>query len=250
MHLPLILLLSLLSSFALALPAPTGEIDGRYNSTRAIYPLPRYDKTGKVQRRESFNPKTNACRISIYRDLYNQYHCDTECHYDYFNVEEVVVADNNSNERYATFPGINQNAQWRYQALDGHRGFQVFTKWNGLQDWYGFYEAYFHIEGHKSGDDRGWLLSFPRSFALFLTFSSEEVFFTRRIEDLERESGLVMFVVSDYQTTSERNSRNVLMCCAPIDMIHGGNCYYEGGSELWGQKGRAHCFLWCGQLNW
>ncbi|KAL5319293.1 hypothetical protein ACEPPN_012343 [Leptodophora sp. 'Broadleaf-Isolate-01'] len=156
MHLSLILLLPFLSSLTLALPAPTGEIDERYNLTKAVFPLPRFDKTGKLQRRDPFNPKTNACRISIYRDLYNQYHCDTECHNDYFNVEEVVVADNNSNERYATFPGINPNGQWRYQALDGHRGFQVFSKWNSLQDWYGFYEAYFHIEGHKAGDDRGW----------------------------------------------------------------------------------------------
>ncbi|KAK0115767.1 hypothetical protein ONS95_012819 [Cadophora gregata] len=195
MHLFPLTITLLLSSLTLtsALPTTTTskihKIDTHYNSTRAIFPLPRYDtKTGKIESRNPFNPKSNACRISMYRDLYNQYHCDTECHNDYFLVEEVVVADNNSNERYATFPGLPANGQWRFQSLDGHRGFQVFLKYQSSQDWYGFREAYLHLEGHKSGDDR--------------------------------------------------------------DMIHGGDCYYDGGSELWGQKGRAHCFLWCDQLNW
>ncbi|PVH73153.1 hypothetical protein DL98DRAFT_595327 [Cadophora sp. DSE1049] len=203
----IVTLFSLLSSLPLILALPTAttittpkihEIDTRYNSTRAIFPLPRFDKTGKIQSRNPFNPKSNACRISMYRDLYNQIHCDTgeshrsliftflhisipqllrpshstppsssprpitnphprpaECHNDYFLVEEVVVADNNSNERYATFPGLPANGQWRFQALDGHRGFQVFLKYQSVQDWYGFREAYLHLEGHKAGDDRG-----------------------------------------------------------------------------------------------
>ncbi|KAK0627406.1 hypothetical protein B0T14DRAFT_600627 [Immersiella caudata] len=155
-----------------------------YNSTGAGSGPHKRD--GGLERRIPFNPRSDACRVTAVRDLYWTLDCTPDCkNGDYYNVEEVVVSDNNSNEWYAHFRGL-QNGGWKYYQLDGHRGIWMATWWQGSTNWYGFGYALMGIEGRDGNRD----------------------------------------------------------------MMGSHDCWYDGGSEFWGQKGRASCFVWCNQFNW